>query len=105
MSAGDWKRMMRAIQENDFSLLRYYLEIGVNPNAQHPEYLNTPLIEAIVYNRIEMVEYLLKQGADPNLKAGFSTDNPLRIAKEYKNKAIIKLLKSYLPKKRFFLFR
>ena len=45
-----------------------------------------------------MVQYLLEQGADPQLKAGFSQDSPLSVAKEGSNPEITALIQTYLPK-------
>ena len=39
MSGGDWKAMFKGIQEGDFELVKYYLNIGIDPNYQHPEFL------------------------------------------------------------------
>ncbi len=101
MAAGDWKDMLSAVQEGDLELVKYHLEKGVNPNYQHPEFLTTPLIESISFQQYEIAKYLLDNGADPTLKAGFSLDSPLSVAKQTKNRELIKLLKSYLPKKPF----
>ena len=81
-------------------MLKYYLEIGIDINYQHPELLTTPLIEAITYQHEEIVAYLLAQGADPTLKAGFSNDTPLRVAKRIGNKRIVELIKGCLPDSR-----
>ena len=99
MAAGDWKDMLSAVQEGDLELVKYHLERGVNPNYQHPEFLTTPLIESISFEQYEIAEYLLEKGADPCLKAGFSLDSPLAVAKQTKNKDLIKLIKSHLPKR------
>lgn len=101
MAAGDWKDMLSAVQEGDVELLKYHLERGVNPNYQHPEFLTTPLIESISLQQYEIAKYLLENGADPTLKAGFSQDSPLAVAKSTKNKALTKLIKSHLPRKSF----
>lgn len=101
MAAGDWKDMLSAIQEGDLELVKYHLGQGVNPNYQHPEFLTTPLIESISLQQLEIARYLLENGADPTLKAGFSMDSPLVVARQTRNKALISLVKSYLPKGNF----
>lgn len=95
MSAGDWKEMLYASQTGDLTLVKYHIEKGVNPNYQHPELLTTPLIESIEHGHSNITKFLLENGADPHLKAGFSTDTPLKVAKQYKNTAAIQLLKPY----------
>ncbi len=105
MAAGDWKDMLFAIQQGNLELVKYYIKQGVNPNYQHPELLTTPLIESLSFEKYEIAKYLLENGADPTLKAGFSADSPLAVAKKTKNKALVKLIKAHLPKRKFFLFR
>ena len=97
MSAGDWKKMLEGAQTGNLRLVKYYLELGVNPNYQHPEFLTTPLIESITHQYPEIVAYLLNNGADPQLKAGFSEETPLMIAEQTQNESIVKLLQMYLP--------
>ncbi|WP_338760053.1 ankyrin repeat domain-containing protein [Bernardetia sp. ABR2-2B] len=96
MSAGDWKEMLIASQEGNLELVEYHIKAGVNPNYQHPEFLTTPLIESVQFGHISIVKFLLENKANPVLKAGFSNDTALSVAKEYKQKDIIKLLKQYL---------
>lgn len=100
MAAGDWKAMLTAIENNELDFVKYYIKEGVNPNYQHPELLTTPLIESIAFGRYEIAKYLLEVGADPELKAGFSQDSPLKMAKKSGNKELIRLIKNYLPQKR-----
>ena len=95
MAAGDWKEMLYACQVGDMDLLQYYLDKGVNPNYQHPEFLTTPLITSIEHGHEALTKLLLEKGADPKLKAGFSEDSPMKVAKRSKNKAAISLLKPY----------
>ena len=93
MSAGDWKDMLKGAQENDLSLVRYYISLGVDPNYQHPEFMTTPLIESSRLGHAEMVTYLLNNGADPSIKAGFDGETAISAAKANKHSAIVKLLK------------
>jgi len=102
MAAGDWKDLISAIQNGDLDLVKYHTQSGVNLNYQHPEYLTTPLIESVNTGHFEITKYLLENGADVKLKAGFSNDSPLSMARKSGNKRIIRLLKSHLPKRNNF---
>lgn len=95
MAAGDWKEMLDASQNGDLELVKYHVTKGVNPNYQHPELLTTPLIASIENGHGTVTQFLLENGANPHLKAGFSNDTPLKVAKQYKNTLAIKLLKPY----------
>ncbi|MBR9923013.1 MAG: ankyrin repeat domain-containing protein [Bacteroidetes bacterium] len=97
MAAGDWKELLQAVQNGNLRLVKYHIENGVDPNYQHPELLTTPLIESIEYQEPAITAYLLENGANPRLKAGFSTDSPMSVAKRMKNQAAINLLKPYYP--------
>ena len=94
MAAGDWKEMLVAAQNDDLALVRYHIRMGENPNYQHPEFLTTPLIEEATFGHQEIVEFLLKNGADPKIKAGFSADTALQMAKQNGHTEIEKLLKN-----------
>lgn len=98
MAAGDWKEMLSAIEEGNLALVRYHIENGVNPNYQHPELLTTPLIVSIEQEQSEIAAFLLEHEADPGLRAGFSPDTPLSVARKTKNRKLIKLIKTYLKK-------
>lgn len=104
MSAGDWKDMLSAVQNGDLELVQYHIGKGINPNYQHPELLVTPLIESIEYGQVEIAKYLLENGADPDLRAGFSEETPLALAKKLKNKAMIELLKKYATPRKWGFF-
>jgi ankyrin repeat protein len=93
MAAGDWKEMLKACEEGNLELVQHHVQAGVDPNYQHPEYMTTPLIVSIEYGHKAICVYLLEQGANPSLKAGFSEDTPMKIARRYKRKGIMKLLK------------
>ena len=95
MTAGDWKDLLSAAESGDLERVSYHLKLGVNPNYQHPELLTTPLIVSIENFQLEITKYLLENGADPHLKAGFSSDTPMIVAKRVKNKAAAKLLKPF----------
>ena len=95
MSGGDWKDMFKGIQENDFELVKYYLQVGVDPNYQHPEFMALPLAESIRYNNIEIAELLLTKGANPSIIEMESGMTTLAIAKKSKNQRVIDLLNKY----------
>lgn len=101
MSAGNWKDMLYAIQNGNTEIVKYHIKNGVNPNYEHPEFFTTPLIESILNEEIEIAQYLLENGADPKLKSGFSNESPLRIATKKNNKELLKLIRSYIPKKKY----
>ena len=95
MAAGDWKDMLKACQLGDIELLQYYLDKGVNPDYQHPEFLTTPLITSIEQGHIALARLLIEKGADPRLRAGFSEDTPMRVAQRKKDQAAVQLLGPY----------
>ncbi|MEM6697932.1 MAG: ankyrin repeat domain-containing protein [Bacteroidota bacterium] len=95
MAAGDWKEMLLAAQNGDLELVKYHIHMGENPNYQHPEFLTTPLIESATFGHLEIVQFLLDNDADPNIRAGFSSDTALSMARRNKHRAVVKLLKKY----------
>ena len=96
MSHGDWKQMFLGVQNNDLEMVKYYLDEGVDVNYQHPEYMTSPLIEAIVNKYPAMVKLLLENGADVNLKEAYTELTPLQIAKSLNYKEIFILLNENL---------
>ena len=102
MSGGDWKEMLVAVQNGNIDLVKYHLSNGIDINYEHPELLTTALIESITYGHFDLTKYLLENGADPAQKAWISSDTPLKAAKQKGDKATITLIKSYLPKKKWF---
>lgn len=96
MSGGNWKDMFKAIQEGDKNLTDYYLQIGVDPNYQHPEFMAAPLVESIRFNHLEIAKLLLEKGANPNIKEIWGGETPLSVAKSEKNQEAIELLNRYL---------
>ena len=95
MAAGDWKEMLVAAQNGDLSLVRYHIRMGENPNYQHPEFLTTPLIEAATFGHLDIAKFLLENGAKPEIKAGFSSDTALEMAKQNGHKEIVVLLERH----------
>ena len=95
MAAGDWKEMLIAAQNGDLPLVRYHIKMGEDPNYQHPEFLTTPLIEAATFGHKHIVAFLLDNGAKPEIRAGFSSDTALTMAKQNNHDEIVRLLKSF----------
>lgn len=93
MSGGDWKAMFKAVQENDIELVRFYLNSGIDPNYQHPEFMALPLAESIRYNNIEITELLLKNGANPLIVEMETGVTSFEIAKRGKDEKMFDLLK------------
>jgi uncharacterized protein len=59
-TGGDWKELVRAASDGDDKAVQSLLfTIGVNPNYQHPEYMTTPLLEAIRHKQYTTVKLLL----------------------------------------------
>ncbi len=96
MSGGDWKCMFKAIQEGDYELTAYYLNRGIDPNYQHPEFMAAPLVESIRFNRIDISKLLLEKGADPLIKEVMGGETPLEVASRKGLQEIIELLNNYL---------
>lgn len=96
MSGGDWKAMFKGIQENDFELVRFYLNTGIDPNYQHPEYMALPLCESIRYNHLDITKLLLNNGADPTIIEMESRSSSLNLAKVLKNEKAIVLIEELM---------
>jgi len=96
MSGGDWKKMFKGIQENDFELVKFYLRIGIDPNYQHPEFMALPLAESIRYDHLEITELLLKNGANPLIREMESGITVVEFAKRKQNQVVIDLLNKFI---------
>lgn len=97
MSGGNWKEMLIATENGDIELVKYHLRMGIDPNYQHPEFLTTPLVEALKNGHLDVAKTLLENGANPLIKEIMSKKSPMSIAQEQKNLTAIRLLNSYLP--------
>lgn len=100
MSGGNWKEMLIAAENGDIELVKYHLRIGIDPNYQHPEFLTTPLIEALKNGHLDIAKTLLENGANPLMKEIMSKKSPMSIAQAQKNLTAIRLLNSYLPRQK-----
>ncbi len=96
MGHGDWKDMFRGVQSNDFELVKYYIRMGIDLNYQHPEFLTSPLIEAIRDKNLAMMTLLLENGALADTCEVASEKSPMTIAKELGNQEVIEKLSCYL---------
>ena len=108
---GNWKDLVKAICDADGSsgrdsgsdtdaalaIVRYHLECGVDPNFQHPEYMTTPLLEAVRVGHANIVSLLLKHKADPTLAGDLDDVTPMELALQQKHHAIVDLLLPELP--------
>ncbi len=95
MASGDWKALLKAIQDGDLESARHFIQLGVDINYEHPEMLTTPLIEAVHNGQEEMVALLLEHGAAPRQRAGFGEKTALEIARAGKQEKIVQLLEAY----------
>ena len=96
MDGGNWKEMFKAVEEGDYHLTDYHLKRGVDPNYQHPEFLESALVEAVRQNHLDIAKLLIDFGADPLIKDIFSGETPLSLATKIKNEDAISLIKSAL---------
>lgn len=85
--------MFAAACEGDCGLVEYYLESGIEPNHQHPEFLTTALNGAIEHSRRDVVALLLAHGADPNVRAASDGRNAFEVAAELGELEIAELLR------------
>lgn len=95
MSAGNWKAMFKAIQEGDIGLVTYYLQVGVDPNYQHPEFNALPLVESIRFNHLDVTRLLLEKGADPTNKEFWGGETAWSLAEAKENIAALTILQSF----------
>ncbi len=96
MAGEDWKAMFKAIQDNDFALVEYYLNSGIDPNYQHPEYLALPLAESIRYDHIEIAKLLLDHGANPSIIETETSASSIEIATKFNKPMMIALMNAFI---------
>lgn len=94
MDSGDWKDFVQAIIDQDTEKVNYYLEMDFDPDFLHPEMMTTVLIEAARTGHLEITRQLLEKGASPKLTSQIG-ESAIQIAKNAKNKELLKLLKQY----------
>lgn len=95
MSAGDWKQLFQAAGTGDLAMVEYYIDAGIDPNYQHPEFLSTPLIESAQNGHADVVEFLLNNGADPLIKSDLEGLTALETALLYKQEVVVSILQNY----------
>jgi len=96
MSGGNWKQLFKATTEGDLELVRIYLRMGIDPNYQHPEFMEAPLVESIRCNHLDIAKLLLENGAEPDIKEVMGGATPLSVAKRDNNTLAINILNEYL---------
>ena len=99
MSGGDWKAMFRGIQEGDLELVKFYLNQGIDPNYQHPEYMALPLSESIRYDHLEIIELLLANGAKTDIIEMESVLTSLQLAKKLQKQKAVDLMEVFTQRK------
>lgn len=70
-AAGNWKDLVKACTDGDLTLARYWLEQGVDPNYQHPEYQHTALMAAARAGQVAIMKLLVEKGANPHATSDF----------------------------------
>lgn len=103
-TGGNWKEMVHAASipgGGDLAVVQYHLEMGMDPNWQHPECMSTPLLEAIRAGNRKVVKLLLEHTpntADPTVPGDWEGQTPMELAMERKDHAVVDLLLPFLPK-------
>ena len=87
--------MFKAIQDNDAELVAFYLNAGIDPNYQHPEFMALPLAESIRYGHLEIAELLLRRGAKTSIVEMESGSTALGVAQKIGNQAAATLLEGF----------
>jgi uncharacterized protein len=91
-----WKAMLKACVDNDSDKVQYYLDEGVDPNYQHPEYRTSPFLEAVRCGNIRCVNALLSSGASLTEIEDRSGMTPLELALYERQHAVVDILLSKL---------
>ena len=79
--------LIQAIMNNKLSDVK--LLLAHNADIDLDDGVLTPLAAAVKFQLVEMTKFLLAKGADPNGKG-----NPLLLAKQGDNKALVTILKN-----------
>ena len=92
MSAGNWKEMFQAACDGDLALVEYHVNMGVDVNYVHPEFLETPLVASILAGQSDVALFLLDRGADPRAVSEMEGVTPMQAAQRAGLAAVIERL-------------
>jgi ankyrin repeat protein len=70
-AGGNWKDLVKACEEGDESLVKHWLDSGVDPNFQHPEYQHTAMMAAARAGQTAVLKLLVAAGANPHAQSDF----------------------------------
>ncbi len=82
MSGGNWKELYYAARDGDLELVRYHVNMGVDVDYAHPEFLSTPLVAAILAGHREIAQFLMDNGANPDLMSDLDGVTPREAAEQ-----------------------
>lgn len=91
----NWEAAFRAVQRNDLSLVKQYINEGVDINYQHYNYFTGMLFESIKLGHLDMIKLLLASGADLTIKEVYTGKTPFEVAKDFRNKKVLKLFDDF----------
>lgn len=77
MSGGNWKEMYLAAGRGDLELVAYHVQMGVDVDYVHPEFMSTALVASILGGHKEVAQYLVDNGASPDLVSDFDGITPV----------------------------
>ena len=99
-SHGNWKDLLKACEEGNEGLIRYYMDHGVDPNYQHPEFFTAPLFEAIRNGRRDAVRVLLTYHPQTNIRLVEDSSGlmPIQVAMQQQQHTIVDMLLPLLQK-------
>lgn len=80
MSGGNWKEMYLAARTGDLDLVRFHVQMGVDVDYAHPEFMSTALVASILGGHKDVAQYLLDNGASPELMSDLDGVTPLEAA-------------------------
>ncbi len=82
MRHGNWKEFHKAAVEGDFELVQFYVRSGIDVNYEHPEFMTTAPVSAILAGQEEIALFLVDSGADPTIVSSLDQLNPLQAAQQ-----------------------
>ncbi len=98
MAHGAWKDLFKAVEENNFELVSYYLQQGIDINYQHPEYFTNPFFESIRQKNYNLILLFLQNGARVEEKEILTGLDAFAIAKQVQDENIIALMNKFTIK-------